>query len=508
MGKDYLVTKNIVFNFGGQIILLLLGIFTAPFIIHTLGNNLYGVFALVNVVVGYFSILDLGLGLSIIKYISDYHTQSDKEGLEKVLGTALSAYIVIGFIGAGLILLFTNLFLGRVLHIPPEVLPTALTVFYISAFGFLVNMILTVVNSIPPALQRMDIQNSRNVIFGVISTFGTVLLLALGQGLTAVVIWNILISLVATAVFFSIILKLVPKVSIRPIFDKEIFKKLMRFGFFKFLSNVSGQVVFQLDRLLIAAFHPVAFVTFYTAPTVIAQKGLMIVLNVNNAVFPAMSQAHTLGDMDRARDLYLRMAKFITFLMLPLAALLFVLSDLILLVWLGPEFSLRSALALKILALAYFMAAMSAPGVVAADAFGKPQIASLFAGISAVINFIAAIILIPRFGIEGAALALLINFVVQVPIFILVVNKKLIKVSNLKFLRYTMLKPIFSGIIASLILFQVTGFLQGLLGLITGAIIFGIVYLAINLILGTIEQRDKKAAIYLLGKVSESLRRG
>lgn len=505
--KDYLVTKNIIYNFSGQIALFLLGIFTAPFIIHTLGNNLYGVLSLVNVVVGYFSILDLGLGLSIIKYISDYHTQMDKEGLENVLGTALSSYIVIGLLGAGLIFIFTKFFMGRILHIPPEILPTAITVFYISALGFFINMVLTVVNSIPPALQRMDIQNSRNVIFGFTGTFGTVLLLAFGQGLVAVIVWNIVISLIATVVFLSVILKLVPKVSIKPRFDKEILSKLMKFGSFKFLSNVSGQIVFQLDRLLIAAFHPVAFVTFYTAPTVIVQKGLMVILNVNNAVFPAMSQAYTLGDMVRVKDLYLRMTKFIAFLIVPITALLFVLSSEILLVWLGQDFALRSATTLKILALAYFLAAMSAPGVVAADAFGKPQLSALFAGISAAISLIAAVILIPRFDITGAATALLINFVTQVPIFLWVVQKKIIKISSLEVLRYALIKPILAGLLASLILAQIKGMLNQLVGLTFGVGVFGIVYLVLNFIFGTIEERDKKAVVFLVSRVSMVFKR-
>lgn len=500
MEKKYLITKNITYNFLGQIILFLLGIFTTPYIIHNLGSNFYGILSLVTVIIGYFSILDLGLGASVIKYISQYQAKMDKENLRKVINTALFAYIIIGLLGSLSIIIFTKFFLGKILHIPSEILPTALTVFYISSLGFFINMVLTVFNSIPSALQRMDITNSRNVIFGFINTFGVVLLLAFGQGIISVVIWNVLVSAAATIIFLSVILKLLPKISIRPGFDKEFFLILMRFGFFKFFSNISGQVVFQLDKLLIGIYYPISLVTFYAVPSVIVQKGLTIILNISNAVFPAMNASSSLNDNIRVRELYLRMTKFVVFLIFPLSAILFIYAESILLFWVGPEFAEKSSNVLKILALAYFVAALSAPGVVAADAFGKPQISAFFAGVSALINFIAAIIFIPRFGIEGAALALLVNFLAQVPFFLIVIHLKVVRISNWEVLRYAILKPVFAGLAASLVVMQIHN-------IFIGVVIFGLIYLILNIAIGAIDDKDKMTGIFLLGKINASFKR-
>ena len=79
----------------------------------------------------YFSILDLGLGTSIIKYISQYSAKDDKKTLEKVIGTALTAYILVGLLGGMLIVLLTKIIVIQFLHIPAGLIPLALSVFYL-----------------------------------------------------------------------------------------------------------------------------------------------------------------------------------------------------------------------------------------------------------------------------------------------------------------------------------------------------------------------------------------
>lgn len=507
MEKKYLVTKNTIYNFLGQIILLILGFIITPFIIHSLGNESYGILSVVMAMVGYFSVLDLGLGISVIKFVADFSAKADRQSLEKVIGTALVAYIMVGLLGSFLLILTAKLLVNQFFHIPSWLIPTALVVFYVSALGFLINMILAVFHAVPSALQRMDIVSSRNIFFGLLNTVGIIILLSLGYGLVAVVIWNTLVSALATLIFLAVILRLLPGISIKPKFDWEIFSRLIKFGGFKFLSNIAGQVVFQLDKILIGIFHPISAVTFYAAPVSIVQKGLMLMLNITNAAFPALSQSHTLNDYQRIKDLYLRMYKFIGLVIFPIMAFLFVFSDQLILIWLGKEFVSQSAPVLKILALAYLIAAISAPGVVAADAFGKPQVPAFFATISAVINLLVALILIPKFGVIGAAWAMVINFASQVPIFLIFVHKKIVKISNLEVIRLSLLKPLIAGIVTAVFLSMLTGLIdQPLVSLLAGSLLFGLSFLIINLILGTFDARDKLAINYFINKVSAMIK--
>lgn len=509
MKKSYVVTKNIIYGFGAQTILLLLGVVASPFIIHNLGNDAYGLLSLVTVFAGYLALLDLGLGASIIKYLSEYAAKDDTESLQKVISTAMSIYLIIGAVGALLAFILAPILTTSWLKIPEYLVPVAINVIYLTGLGFLINMIVSVLSAVPNALQRMDITSMRNIFFSLLGTGGVVGLLAVGQGLQTVVIWNVVVSVMAAFSFVLIYRKLLPGFSLKPGFDRDIFKKLLRFSGFKLFSNIGGQVVFQIDRVLIGIFQPIAMVTFYTAPLMLVQKGFSFLMNLTTAVFPAISESHSLEDHQRTKDLYLRATKFTIFLMIPFYLLLFILASELMLVWLGQEFALKSATTLQILSAAYFVAALSAPAVTASEAVGKPEIPSFFAMLSAAINLIAALILVPRFGIEGAAWAMFINFALQVPLFVLVVNRRVMKISHLELLKYSYFKPIISGLGATILTFIVINTITFPVWKIAFAVLaFSSTYLVINYLIGTFGIKEKLALVNFYGLVRQYARGG
>lgn len=503
MPQIYKVTRNIIYNFLAQAFVLSLSVFTTPYIIHKLGNDAYGVLAIVNVFIGYLSLLDLGFGVSIVKYISESVAKQDKGYLEKLIRTSVSIYMLIGMVGAILIFVFAKHFVIDWIRVPVHLAPTALSIFYVSGLGFLVNMGLSVFSSIPNALQRMDLTSQRTIIFSLLNTLGVISLLFFGQGLRAVVFWNVLTSITATITFVIITRKLLPGVSLRPGFDKKVFIKLFRFSTFKLLGNISGQVVFHLDRVLIGVFRPVAEVTFYTAPLMLVQKGTSVLANITQAVFPAISESFGLKDKARIKDLYFRMNKFVIFVIFPVSILLFIFSRSIMSIWLGEEFAQKSTLTLQILSIAYFVGSLSAPPVTTAEALGRPGIPAFFAVVSGVINLTAALVLIPRYGIEGAAWALLINFLAQVPIFIIVVNERIIKVSSIKLFSDSYLRPLFSGGLAALVAYKLLARMfvgDNFVNLAFGIIVFSLLYLLFNLFIGTFDEKDKLMLYHFINK--------
>ena len=74
--------------FAGNVI----SIFYTPFMLSKLGNSEYGLFSLVNTIISYIYLLDMGLGNAIIRYNSKYMAENDEEGLKKVNGMFFSLY--------------------------------------------------------------------------------------------------------------------------------------------------------------------------------------------------------------------------------------------------------------------------------------------------------------------------------------------------------------------------------------------------------------------------------
>lgn len=444
MHKGSPLIRNVGYNFLSQVWFLVLPLATSPYIVRHLGVDAFGVLSLASAVIGYLAVLDLGMGTATIKYIADYYVLRDFQSVSKVIGTSIVIYSGLGLLGTLVILATANLVVTRLLHVPANLVSLTLVVFYVSSLGFLVNMPLTVFNSIPNALQRFDILVKQNLVLGTVATLGQVALLALGYSLKALVAFNVATSVAGIGVFVIVARRLLPGVSFRPVFDGPTAKQILRFSVLKVFSVISGQIVFQLDKVLVAAFLPLASVSYYVIPLSLAQRILSVIPNITSAVFPAVSEFK--ADKARLNDLYVRVAKGVLMAVLPIAVVLVIFAGKILALWMGTDFAENGTATLRYLAIAFFLASFAAVPGVFVEGLGKPGIPAFFSAISAVLNLSFALIFIPRWGIAGPALALIANSLITVPLFVNRVNQKVLGLRNTVFLRNGFLKPLMAAV--------------------------------------------------------------
>ena len=118
-----------------------LSIIVTPYIVRGLGTSAYGVLSIAAVTLGFFGLLDLGIGGAAIRAFAQHLERDDGEAAAKVLGTVVTAYLLIGAIGATAIALATPVLVSHVLSIPLDLQPAARVTFYVSAVGFPVALI-------------------------------------------------------------------------------------------------------------------------------------------------------------------------------------------------------------------------------------------------------------------------------------------------------------------------------------------------------------------------------
>ncbi len=89
---------GVVLSFAVLIFEILSSLILTPFIIRSFGQSEYGVYSLVLSITAYLTLLDLGVGNSVIKFASKYIANNDKEGLSKFAGIIYSYYFIIALI--------------------------------------------------------------------------------------------------------------------------------------------------------------------------------------------------------------------------------------------------------------------------------------------------------------------------------------------------------------------------------------------------------------------------
>ena len=65
-----------------------------PIMLRVLGQGEYGLYSLSNSVIGYLSLLSFGLGSTIVRYVSKYRAEKNKEMEEKTIGLFIVLYLI------------------------------------------------------------------------------------------------------------------------------------------------------------------------------------------------------------------------------------------------------------------------------------------------------------------------------------------------------------------------------------------------------------------------------
>lgn len=88
----------------------IIGLLYTPFMLRMLGQSEYGLYSLVESVVAYLTILDLGFGNAIIRYTAKFRAEGKVQEQWEMFGMFFMLYMVIGIVSfaAGLILYFNT----------------------------------------------------------------------------------------------------------------------------------------------------------------------------------------------------------------------------------------------------------------------------------------------------------------------------------------------------------------------------------------------------------------
>jgi O-antigen/teichoic acid export membrane protein len=268
----------------------------------------------------------------------------------------------------------------------------------------------------------------------------------------------------AVAAFAIASRSLIPGLSLLPSFSWPAFRKLFTFSLPLLLSALFALIVTRVDRFILAYYMPLAAVTFYTLPYSISEKAAMGVTNITSVVFPFTSELHSMGAHDKVHELYLRSTKIMTLVTLPITAILLVVPGPILRFWLGPEYAAQGAVALGLLGAATFLNALSAVPTVTSLGVGEAWMPAAFAFASSAINLVANLLLIPRYGINGAALASLLPQVLVLPPFVYTVTR-MIKFSLWELFSHGLLRPLMCAAVQVTFLFCFRRYVSSLLSL-------------------------------------------
>ena len=407
---------------------VVLTIVLIPVILHYIGTEQYGLFALATVLVSFLGLIDFGMTPVVLRFLSASLATSDHAEARMVVGTGIVFFSAVGLVGVAAAVVCGLFLIPTILPLSPELEEITPFVVSVAGVGFFFSMLQCPVGAIAGALQRYDVLAAARIVSTTAGAGASVLVLWLGFGLRGLII----VTALQPALMLALLARgrrLLPTVPLRPAWHPALLKKMLSFSAYSFVSNLAGSLLFQLDKFVLGALANVSLVTYYVVPANLAQRLHSGVARLVGIALPVSTDLHARGEKEALQRFYVRATRLVALVTVSFAVPAFILAREILLEWVGPNFATTSFGTLRLLLLTYVALSLTALPYYLTLAFGRPQISAAFNVVTAVINLVLIVILIPPYGIIGAAVAYLAS-TVTVPALIVFVERRLLELES------------------------------------------------------------------------------
>jgi O-antigen/teichoic acid export membrane protein len=376
--------------------------FLSPFVVHHLGSVAYGAWVLVNSLVAYMGLLDLGMRGTVVRFLARYHASGEHEESSRVLGAALAfrglvsgVIIVVGLVGATLITKF---------HIPPELHHAARLALVLSSLSMATALTGGVFAGVSLALHRWDIVSKISIAQSVLTAAGVVVALETGHSIVAIAAWQLTTTVLSALTQFAAAHRLYPELGYQiRIPRRNLVSELFSYSFFVLLINVNAQVIYYTDTLVVGAFLPVVAVTSYAIGGNLVQYMRDTVSGLATTFMPASASLEANKEQEKLTRLLIEGTAATLLVALPVIVGLFLRGGTFIRLWMGAEYAETSSRVLRVLLIAWiFICANSCSGNISYG-LSRHKPAAIWTTAEAIANFALSILLVKRWGLIGVA---------------------------------------------------------------------------------------------------------
>jgi len=395
--------RNLLLNLTGQVAPLIAAALAIPVLLRELGVERFGMLTIAWMVIGYFSVFDLGLGRAMTHAVAARRARQALASMPTLVSTGLMLMLGLSALATVAILLLST---GPALHwlkIAPAYLDETRRAFCWLAFSVPAVVLTTGLRGILEAYERFDLSNLVRVPMGIWTFVGPLLVIPFSTRLDHVVIVMVFGRIVTTLVHVPMVMRAAPGILSSLRFDRREARHLFAFGGWMTVSNIISPVMVYMDRLLIGGILGGAVVAYYTTPYEAVFKLNFFPEALFGVLFPLMV-ARMAADDGSQTALYNMGNRLMSIIMFPLTFFIVLAAEDILTLWLGREFASHSTAVMQILAVGLCINSHAKVPFNLVQAKGRADVTAKLHLLELPIYMAALWLLSSRFGIVGAAM--------------------------------------------------------------------------------------------------------
>lgn len=396
--------RNSIFNLIGNGLPMLVAIFTIPRLVGVMGVERFGILTLTWVVMGYFSLFDLGLGRALTQIVAERTNTENHQDLPDIIRTALSLMLLFGIIGGLALGLFIPVGVSHVLKLPPTLHREAYYAFGLMAFSVPAVTMMAGLRGILEARQNFLEISVLKLGMGIFTFMGPWLVSFKTVNLFWIVLTLEVMRYGALVGHYLVCRALIPEIKQKGKICARHRVSLIKFGSWMTLSNIISPLMVNMDRFFIGAFISVSAIAYYATPFDIIIRILVIPGAILPVLFPMFGSMYR-SDPEQAVRLYRKAMKLIFVILAPVLLTIAAGSKFILLHWLGQNFASNSAVPMRILCLGVLVNGLAGVPFAFIQGNARPDITAKFHMAEAPLYILILWQLALHFGVAGVAWA-------------------------------------------------------------------------------------------------------
>jgi O-antigen/teichoic acid export membrane protein len=379
-------------------------IFLTRYLIHKLGDQRYGIWAIVFALIEYVFLFDLGFRSAIVNFVSRFRVQHDNDGINGVINTALFYFAGV----AVLIAVLTLTLAGqgyRLFQIAPEDRADFAFLLTLMGFTWALGIVSNIFQASLEAFQQFKSYNHIFIVMLVMRAVGCAVILYLGHGLRALGLVVVSAQCMGYTLMFLTFRRAFAELHFsRRFVSLARWKEMFRYGVNSVIASSGSLFLNQGPPLLIGHYMPTAYAGYYSVPSRLLNYIVEMIARIGFVTVPKTAELYALGRTDQIIKLGTYINRYSLALFMPASVFLAVFGKELINRWLGPVFALHSGPLLAIFAISVALAV--------AGQFNSSQILFGMAkhgpyAVSIVVESLLALfgmaIVLPHYGILGAA---------------------------------------------------------------------------------------------------------
>jgi O-antigen/teichoic acid export membrane protein len=398
------IARDLGWSIAGTVLPLVVAVFAIPLLISGIGLPKFGVLTLAWVVVGYFSVFDLGLGRAMTQLISQKEAAGLDHEIPSVVWIGMGLMTALGVFGGVLFELLAPWIVEQKFAAPSEFYPELRSTIVLLALSIPVVIVSTGLRGILEAKRRFDIINLVRIPQGVMTYLGPVAVLPFSNQLPHLVATLVVVRVISVGAIIFICWRTYPEFTRPAPYSRQLLREMLSFGGWITVSNIVGPSMVYLGRFVIAAMLSAEAVAHFSVSQDMLINLLTVPTLITGVFFPRFARDFA-REFTAVRRSYTHALLLNFMALVPAVIIICLLARPGLAFWISPDFADASYRVVQILAVAMLINSIGYISQSVVQARGRADLTAKLQLFELVAYIPYLWVLVSAWGLEGAAAA-------------------------------------------------------------------------------------------------------